>query len=1133
MPPFPDTSPKEPAKPAIQARTADAENKSLGVFSKGARGIQTSAAAMGLASDPKPHTSPPVLREYIHNSSPQYEALQYTRQAPLASAEEEQRGRHHNHAPPLPGDSHHSAREPTDRTRSHMVNRPLREVAHARPARSIHRARPESRSSNVSKQRSRCGSLASSPLVRQRRVNISHEFTTGMAGVINQFTQQQSAALEEQKSKYHKYIKRLKRDLADESGVIARQISQIDAQANKMKELQGSKEQMASELKGIEAKLGASEDRARRLEEKYRACKTHLNSAIQEQQDLYTRSKKQWEEAIEQIDNLTQHVEEKEAELSREREAVRSLSTKLQDLQATSSGFEALAVQGKEILQKLGEQQTKAEEHHQKSAEEFRVRLDAIATRLETLSNTMSGQPDVLCGLRKAQDESLKSVTAKLDNILESRDASTEATSQLTADLERHTGKIWQRLDNQLESLGKQLAEKAEENGMVSTLYKRKDDECREHLKELEALRTTTEKQADQIHELEGSLVALDADQDESEEMIRELGKEAKQLREALKSKAAAVTELQDSLNAKDTAHASELRDCRATAQKLAQSLQEKEQSSVAAAQHAVETARREVRFEMERVHAKTEKSLQEMTKHRDSLATQVEKLKQQVHEKEQNESRDASTISSLQERLAMEEARGKAAAEQLVQRSTNLEQLENQLTARVEALETELKTTRNRAVDLEGETQRERTKSEALISGLKRWAQQEGLQINGLDDLGDGNKSADEISTVLARALSHVSLSRGSQTAIPEAHPGDVSFGGENSKFFSSQSSQSPRADLGNHTRGDRPTKEDIRSAVGEHPGTGGNAAGDTSSNDPLSYASTLHHMRRVVVRSPANVPHEPAAPSIDQEKMRRREAVQPKSIMKRVTRSTSRMLRPADSDAAAGHGAFKRSRQDELLLDSTVPSKTGGRRADTGTIPVSDADATESTSGTFSKRPSKRRRSETARPDNSVSPLESSRQGIKREPSRPSMAPKTKELDSKGRASDTLQHGEGRGRSLEKHSNLSSSYDFKSIPADNSRRNSGSGSQGLRRTPSANTVPVLGLRHTNVRTYGSQKAPGESSIAGGQFTEARFSLRSQLRSQSQSRYWPPRAKEESQESITFSQGVGADENFLLPFQA
>lgn len=122
-----------------------------------------------------------------------------------------------------------------------------------------------------------------------------------MAGVINQFTQQQNAALEEQKSKYHKYIKRLKRDLADGSGVIAQQISQLDSQANQINDLRDSEEQMVGQLKDTEAKLGASEDRARKLEEKYRACKAHLNSAIKEQQDLYTRSKKHWGDTIEQV----------------------------------------------------------------------------------------------------------------------------------------------------------------------------------------------------------------------------------------------------------------------------------------------------------------------------------------------------------------------------------------------------------------------------------------------------------------------------------------------------------------------------------------------------------------------------------------------------------------------------------------------------------------------------------------------------------------------------------------------------------------------------------------------------------------------------------------------------------------
>lgn len=87
----------------------------------------------------------------------------------------------------------------------------------------------------------------------------------------------------------------------------------------------------------------------------------------------------------EQINALTQKLEEKEAQLALERESVRSLSEKLHDLQATSSGFEGLAVQGKEILRKLGEQYAKAEEHRDKSAEELQERLALLSSNEEPM----------------------------------------------------------------------------------------------------------------------------------------------------------------------------------------------------------------------------------------------------------------------------------------------------------------------------------------------------------------------------------------------------------------------------------------------------------------------------------------------------------------------------------------------------------------------------------------------------------------------------------------------------------------------------------------------------------------------------------------------------------------------------
>jgi hypothetical protein len=723
----------------------------------------------------------------------------------------------------------------------------------------------------------------------------------------------------------------------------------------------------------------------------------------------------------------------------------------------------------------------------------------------------------------------VESVTAKLDNAVESGDAGLQATNQLSADLEAHMGKVWQRLDHQLESLTQKLAEKAKENGMVSTLYKRKDADCAGHMKELTALRETVEKQADQIHELETNLIAMDAVQDENEETIRRLkasGTETAQVREELKSKAAVLAELQSKLDAKERKYASELQNYSSSIQKLAQAIQDKDQSSGIAVKQAAEAARREARLELERANSKTEELLRETQQQRDSLIKQLEELKQRVHEKEQIESRDAATIRSLRESLATEEAKGKLAAEKLAQRSASSKQLEAQLSSKVKDLEAELEAAKARAAELDGERQRQVAGSQALLAGLKHWADQEGLMIDGLDCFDDGNKRPEEISAGLALALRHHSSYQRSETVIPEVHSGDLLLRGENSKFFSG--SQLPQGNLGNCNHGDQPTGDSIGGELGER--TGPEAFAERpAGNDPLPYASKLHHMRRVVVRSPANVPGEPAAPSIDQEKVRRREAVQPKSIMKRVTRSTSSMLKQEVSDAAAGHGAFKRSRHDEALADSSGTNTGEGRVAGAETVLAPDQQAEESVSVAFSNRPSKRRRSETARPDNSVSSSGSASQGMKRQPSRPSALTQTELPCSEDGAPVSGQQGGFNRHHNDQHPIINSSQGSKAAPVRMSRRSSGAGTQSLSRVTLANTAHVVGPRQSNVRTYGSHRTGGEPSTADGD-TNSRFSWRSQ--SQSQSRYWT-RPKEESQESMVFSQSLDGDENLLLPSKA
>ncbi|KAL2168696.1 hypothetical protein VTG60DRAFT_6922 [Thermothelomyces hinnuleus] len=86
------------------------------------------------------------------------------------------------------------------------------------------------------------------------------------------------------------------------------------------------------------------------------------------------QSKSEAMELYGKINTLTQQAEEKDAQLSRERESVRFLTEKLQNIQSVSSSFEALSSQGRDILQRIEEEQMRAEETQQQSMKGIRDR---------------------------------------------------------------------------------------------------------------------------------------------------------------------------------------------------------------------------------------------------------------------------------------------------------------------------------------------------------------------------------------------------------------------------------------------------------------------------------------------------------------------------------------------------------------------------------------------------------------------------------------------------------------------------------------------------------------------------------------------------------------------------------------
>ena len=150
-PPFSDTSPKELTRPFNQAPTVRVERNHPGVPDK-EKATQISAPAKGSSSDAEAHRSPPAARNHDH-AIPHFGSPSCNPQELLTDEAGKERRQPHPPLVPPTGGSRRFPGESADRTQNHMVNRPVKDIAHVGLTKAIHRVRPVSRSSNVSKQR--------------------------------------------------------------------------------------------------------------------------------------------------------------------------------------------------------------------------------------------------------------------------------------------------------------------------------------------------------------------------------------------------------------------------------------------------------------------------------------------------------------------------------------------------------------------------------------------------------------------------------------------------------------------------------------------------------------------------------------------------------------------------------------------------------------------------------------------------------------------------------------------------------------------------------------------------------------------------------------------------------------------
>ncbi|EGO54519.1 hypothetical protein NEUTE1DRAFT_103967 [Neurospora tetrasperma FGSC 2508] len=1046
--------------------------------------------------------------------------------------------------------------------------------------------------------------IRSSPANNNMSVKISQEFTKDLAGVLNRFTTQHNSTRQELRERYHKYIKQLKKVIKKREHEAEEYIARVEGQASdiqnlehsngektqKIEELEHSKGEMAKKITEMEAVLEATAKRGSKAEGKYRKVKDHLNAAIEEQQKLYLMSKSQWEKAIRevretershgsaleemlqkteiirqqmlekvrqtvgqcrqdtsklygQIDALTRQIEQKDAELSHEKKAVKMLSQQLETLKITNEGFEALRSRQNDIMGKMDEQNAQAIQRQVKADDAIGTRLGQIAEQVGSVSKTVSEQPQVLSTLQSQQQ-----------GILE----------------------------------------------LLSGCIAEKEEALKNCQQEFKDMKKRFEDQQIHFSQLQAHAVELEVAHEDNQPLNQQLQRaqaEIERLEAEVSSRTAAISQLEKTIRSKEEVYVFEVKQFGSQVQQLNQLIMDKEATIQSASAKATELVRRELLVERDRETAELNKTISQLRSDRNTLDDLVTQLRQERASEEEAKRQNARTIELLKANLAISENQCSSLAKELKTRSDDLAESRHQRSTRISGLEADLAVWQKKAAELEAnytglqETERRHTNeieslkvtlaaAESKCSSLSEELEAKSLELEQFQQRGSSRiidlekelaswqKTAAELQATYSE-VQQIEKTREEkmqecfatmeQLAVKE---GFVASDAGSSKLFDSATtldevwSKIPKAveqmmkmastkyqaildkqhqqlqALGGvadqkgapaselqalfvnawNKIGINPLQE---SKCGDPDGVSGTTT--TPSNTEETSSPFLQHRvvmglqdqdRRVAVRRPTSTEgirkvRLPPPPSVAQEKSRRREAAPPKSIMKRMTRSASR----------------------EQLIDNSSGSGAFGRIG-----PLETFTATPPENASASGRPNKRKQ-----PDDIVDSPVVLRRG--RYSKGAGGKGTTKDITSTAASAPLPNGSDERGsRGIVRPQRIYRSRHAVDKLSEGSKL-SENGLISINFKPSFGLVPevmnganrFLPPRSAPTRTYGSRRSvdPTEDSS-----TVSQTNGESQSRSQSQplSRYGG--ANDETQDSMTLSQNANKEDgdDLLLP---
>ncbi|KAJ0109858.1 hypothetical protein J7T55_004408 [Diaporthe amygdali] len=625
----------------------------------------------------------------------------------------------------------------------------------------------------------------------------------------------------------------LERHLEKTEGELSNFKRQSEGKAGRIQELEDDRIRLQEQLESANQKLEDRSTRLSKLEEKCRTYKDYLNEATAEQQELYTAAKTKCENAIKQmreeerkrkaldeqgrkdlqatrerltqvvkstvaeysfkernfndkIESLNQRMQERDADLDRERETIRNLVEQNATVASVQGVLKSFESQIEQISAKMGEVASSQVERDAKATEETQAKLDKIAAHISALDERVEPQASIIERLQEANVQAFSTI---LKPVLNSHTEAQTNLQKLSDAVEDYMEDFWMKLEDREDVLTELLEQTKADNAQLEVELQLRADERNDLLTSLEQARATLQQREKDLVDLKDEVAELEqAQADDLGHAARanSLLEECDKLKVDVAAKATIARGLEYRLQQSQAALLEETQKHERHTQELRKLMEQSEEAARTAQETAVEIARQEVIRDTDLAKERIDTLLKKAETESNSLKKELNAAKQQISTVEEANRRDSATVDELRAELETAQAETTRLGGEASEKDKEIQEAFDRNAKHIQDLQEKIARKEREFSQLSEDAQKYDKQVHKVLDSLKTWAngrqaikgfvsELEKAQNGDLDNVDPKLRPFLEID-VLHRAIFQYCLAQGQSAQDGERDTADES---------------------------------------------------------------------------------------------------------------------------------------------------------------------------------------------------------------------------------------------------------------------------------------------------------------------------------------------------------------------